>query len=525
MNKINSLKINLSVYLLLPVLPLLNLFVKNFYILSRREKFYLTYVIFAIYFIGFLLKFFESKGKFKLSKFYLIWGFLFFNYFTITNFAFSNFPPAITRIDNYAFYFYFLNFLFVSFLFIKFFEKEAFKVLLNVFVVVSIISTSYFFFSEIFKNRPQDFNTTTESMVDFKKYPDVYFIIFDNMANFKTLNNYYNFDTSAINSQLTDSNYHIYENSTSLYGQTRLSMSSILNLEYLYPEGEVPFSTRRQIVQSSLTTDSLVYSTFEKNNYELFIVGENFPCDNTKHYCINYKVNDGFLYNLLINTPYSILVNNRSSMPDLYKKINKFLRIDCSPDCKEITFEEILANIKENDDPLRPNLVLIHNNNSHKPFRLDSRCENLDSTKFEPAIYNQQEYIDANKCNVKELVFLKNNLKRETVIIAQSDHGPRYKNSVDTFSDLTKDDIQNKYTTFAAVYGHESICSQYSELIFYGVNTFRSLFNCLSEDSYYEYLIPRSFYASYGTQLGEINYGFNEIVDITEILKSLNTGS
>ena len=236
MNKINSLKVNLFIYLLLPVLPLLNLFVKNFYILSRREKFYLMYVIFGIYFIGFLLKFFESKGNFKLSKFYLIWGFLFFNYFTITNFAFSNFPPAITRIDNYAFYFYFLNFLFVSFLFIKFFEKEAFKVLLNVFVVVSIISTSYFFFSEIFKNRPQDLNTTTESMVDFKKYPDVYFIIFDNMANFKTLNNYYNFDTSAINSQLTDNNYHIYENSTSLYGQTRLSMSSILNLEYLYRE-------------------------------------------------------------------------------------------------------------------------------------------------------------------------------------------------------------------------------------------------------------------------------------------------
>ena len=49
------------------------------------------------------------------------------------------------------------------------------------------------------------------------------------------------------------------------------------------------------------------------------------------------------------------------------------------------------------------------------------------------------------------------------------------------------------------------------ELIFYGVNTFRSLFNCLSEDSYYEYLIPRSFYASYGTQLGEINYGLMKL--------------
>ena len=45
---------------------------------------------------------------------------------------------------------------------------------------------------------------------------------------------------------------------------------------------------------------------------------------------------------LLINTPYSILVNNRSSMPELYKNVNKILKIDCSPDCKEITFEEII---------------------------------------------------------------------------------------------------------------------------------------------------------------------------------------
>ena len=209
-------------------------------------------------------------------------------------------------------------------------------------------------------------------------------------------------------------------------------------------------------------------------------------------------------------------------MPELYKNVNKILKIDCSPDCKEITFEEIINNINKNDDPERPNLVLIHNNNSHKPFRLDENCENLNTTKFEPAIYNQQEYIDAIECNVKELLFLKNNLKRETIVIAQSDHGPRYENPINTFSELTKDDIQNKYTTFAAVFGIEDFCINQSDLIFYGVNTFRSLFNCLGEDSNYDYLVSKSFYASYGTQQGEINYGFNEIIDITDILNSMN---
>ena len=518
MNTNDSLKKIFHIYLFLPVLPLLNLFVKNYYILSQNELIYLTLLTIGIFIFGLALKIYEQKRNSQLSKYYLIWVFLFFNYFSITNFAFSNFPPFLTSINNYAFYFYMINFIVLTFVFIKFYQKNVFQVLLNVFVVLSIFTSSYYFFSEFLKSRSNSEYITSESVIDFKKLPDVYFIIFDNMANFDVLNEYYNFDTSEINNQLIDNNYYIYENSTSLYGQTRLSMSSILNLDYLFPEGEVPFSTRSQIVQTYLSIDSLVYTTFEKNNYDLFIVGENFPCDIGRHQCINYKVNDGFLYNLLINTPYSILVNNRSSSPDLYKNINKILRIDCSPDCKEITFQEIIENIERNDDPLKPNFVLIHNNNSHKPFRLNEDCENLENTKFEPAIYNQKEYIDANICNVRELIFLKENIETDTIIIAQSDHGPRYKNLVDTYSDLTNDDINNKYRTFGAVYGIETTCSKFNDLSYFGVNTFRSLFNCLGDYEYYEQLSTKSFYASYGTQLGEINYGFNEIVDITDIL-------
>ena len=114
-----------------------------------------------------------------------------------------------------------------------------FQVLLNVFVALSIFTSSYYFFSEFLNSRSNQI-CNIESVIDFKKLPDVYFIIFDNMANFD-VNEYYNFDTSEINNQLMDNNYYIYENSTSLYGQTRL-VSSILN-RYLFPEGEVPFST------------------------------------------------------------------------------------------------------------------------------------------------------------------------------------------------------------------------------------------------------------------------------------------
>ena len=95
-------------------------------------------------------------------------------------------------------------------MFIKFYQKNVFQVLLNVFVALSIFTSSYYFFSEFLNSRSNPEFVTSESVIDFKKLPDVYFIIFDNMANFDVLNEYYNFDTSEINSQLMDNNYYIY---------------------------------------------------------------------------------------------------------------------------------------------------------------------------------------------------------------------------------------------------------------------------------------------------------------------------
>ena len=114
MNTFNSLRKNFSLYLFLPVLPLINLFVKNFYILSQNELIYLTVVISGIFIFGFILKFFEQRRNIKLSKYYFIWVFLFFNYYSITNIAFRNFPPFLTSINNYAFYFYLINFIFLT---------------------------------------------------------------------------------------------------------------------------------------------------------------------------------------------------------------------------------------------------------------------------------------------------------------------------------------------------------------------------------------------------------------------------
>lgn len=511
-------KFNLIIFL--PLIPIFNLYIKNYYILNANEKIKLFSTTIIIYFFIFIINLLSSKSNKNILNFLLVWFNLLFNYLNITNYAFNNFPPVITRINNYAFYFYIFVFITVTFIFKIFYINKAFQTFINIFVILSFISPSIYFFAEESKNEDVVINLNQEKNIELQQKPDVYFIIFDNMANFNILEKYYGFDTSQTKKALQENGFFIYDESFSVYGQTRLSISSILNLDYLFPEGKLSFSTRKNILNQTLTVNSIVYNTFLENGYEIFAIGEDIPCELKKIKCIKYNVNDTFLYSLLINTPYSIIVNNRNNVPEIYSFINKLLKIDCSPDCKEISFEEVIHRIKLIDDPYKPNFIIIQNMNSHKPFRVNENCENIESIKFNSAIYNIEEYIDSIYCNVKELDYLSKIVDENSIIITQSDHGPNYFGSYETFNTMTEDDMYSKFFTFAAVKGVESYCQNFENLNFYGVNTFRSLFTCLNVENNISMLQTKSFYASYGTKSGEINYGFEDIIDITNYLKN-----
>ena len=78
MIKLNNKNTSLLIHLLLPVLPLINIFVKNFYILSSDEKYYLYLIAILIYIVGYFFHRVQSKSNFKVTKYYLIW--IFFNF-------------------------------------------------------------------------------------------------------------------------------------------------------------------------------------------------------------------------------------------------------------------------------------------------------------------------------------------------------------------------------------------------------------------------------------------------------------
>jgi len=502
-------------------LPLVNLFLKNYFKLTNVEKTKLLFSIVAIIAISLVITSFEIRIKYLKLKYFSVLIFLLFNYLSITDFAYSNFPPNITKFENYAFYFYVICFFLIFVVSLKLFEVNAFQLFFILFVGLSLISPIYTFIIETSENSLEISVKNQNELVDFKSTPDVYFIIFDGMANYRTLKDYYDYNISTSYDELENSGYIINKNSVSAYGQSRPTIASILNLNYVFPEGEVSFNFRKQLLEEYLSENSLVYNTFYKNNYEFFITGEDFPCNPEIHHCIKHNSGDTFLYNLLINTPYSILVNNRDKFPNFYKSINKLLNIDCSPDCREISFSEIQNFIVSNEDNSKPNFILIHNMNSHFPFRIDRNCKTLNETKFGYSYFNKKEFIDTNLCNISELIYLSKNTNKNTIIVAQSDHGPFYKEPIYEYENLSTDDIINRFLTFSSSKNIENICPNIDNKNLFGVNTFRIIFNCLSETSKYDLLEIKSFYASYGAKTGEINYGFNKIIQITMQLNEI----
>ncbi len=285
MNKKSLYNLSLIVFC---TLPFVNLFVKNYFVMTDGEKTRLLISITALIVISFLIISFEDQLKFLKLKYFSIFVFLLFNYLSITDFAYSNFPPSITKFDNYAFYFYVICFFSIFTIALKLFEKNAFQSFFSVFVILSLISPIFTFINETSENKLVVSEIDKSELVEFKSTPDVYFIIFDGMANYRTLEEYYDYNISASYDELKNSGYILNKNSVSAYGQSRPTIASILNLDYVFPEGEVSFNNRRLLLEEYLAVNSIVYNTFDKNNYEFFITGEDLPCNPDIHHCHSY---------------------------------------------------------------------------------------------------------------------------------------------------------------------------------------------------------------------------------------------
>lgn len=106
--------------------------------------------------------------------------------------------------------------------------------------------------------------------------PDIYFMIFDEYTNSKTLAGEFNYNNGRITKHLRDKGFYIAENSTSNYYFTQVCLSSMLNMNYperlntkkLFETREF-FQANHTIYENELCT-ILKKQGYEINNYSIF---------------------------------------------------------------------------------------------------------------------------------------------------------------------------------------------------------------------------------------------------------------
>jgi hypothetical protein len=119
--------------------------------------------------------------------------------------------------------------------------------------------------------------------------PDVYYIILDGYGRQDVLQQYYNFDNSGYLQNLRDMGFYVADESTSNYSQTRLSLPSSLNMEYIEQMFAVTSNTPTSAIEN-LLDQNRVMRLFHEQGYEVVNFSAGFEMtDSLSQADINYS--------------------------------------------------------------------------------------------------------------------------------------------------------------------------------------------------------------------------------------------
>jgi len=108
--------------------------------------------------------------------------------------------------------------------------------------------------------------------------PDIYYVVPDAYASASTLLKRYDFDNSSFISELRENGFHVADDSRSNYLQTRLSLASSLNMDYLEELGiSTGGESKDHRETQSLITNNTITSALRRLGYEIIGIPSTFP--------------------------------------------------------------------------------------------------------------------------------------------------------------------------------------------------------------------------------------------------------
>ena len=387
---------------------------------------------------------------------------------------------------------------------------------------VMAITTIVFIFLNIgiynFENTYNNFQEESSNPIilgnDFKKTPDVYYIVMDEYAPLRTLEGVFDYDNSNFVKFLEEKGFYVTKNGHSNYAQTSTSLASTLNMKYLnYLSDIVGNESKDHKILYQMLDNNLVMRNFKSAGYQVYNISSG--AWNTgslniadEHLCSkNENMDFRTLYQLKqtsVLRAFDIFIKEQTAR--IFHQEHRD-RILCQ-------FDEITEIKQRTENPV---FVFMHVISPHEPFVFGPNGEEIDlkytfGPTAETAYLSPSEEIKAYRDQVIYLTKilrqtidkLLENSDSPPIIIMQSDTGPNI-----NFADITEEEHQvGRMSIFNAYYfPNKEYNLLYNDIT--PVNSFRVVFDSQFQTNH-GLLEDKVFFSTY-----EKLYKFIEITDFT----------
>ncbi len=345
--------------------------------------------------------------------------------------------------------------------------------------------------------------------------PDIYYIILDGYGRSDILDSLYHFDNAPFLDSLQKKGFYIASKARSNYGQTLLSMSSSLNMDYIQNMITVTDRYQDRALLRTLVNNNRVFQRLDQLDYQIITTDMGRDSKYTDiHLSLGWFA-DEYTYEVFNLTPITAVLSLASSfnildVTDFYERHRRQIEyiFDRIPDFSEwdaptFVYAHILAPhppfvFTANGEPKNPHAYFSISDGDSYRKKFDQSCVDYRQDYIE-----QLQYI-----NTKTLDMVNNILDRSgpnTVIILQGDHGP---GSELYFENKTRTNIGERFSILNAYYVPDPVRHLLYDHIT-PVNTFRLLFDHCFQLSY-SLLEDRSYYSTWSHPFDFQNIILNE---------------
>ena len=380
--------------------------------------------------------------------------------------------------------------------------------------VMSITALVFVFFSigiYNFENIYNNFQVEDSNPIvlgnDFKKTPDIYYIVVDEYAPLRTLEKFYDYDNSDFIKFLEERGFYVAKNSHSNYAQTSTSLASTLNMKYLnYLSEIIENESKDHGILYQMLDNNLVMRNFKSAGYQVYNISSgawNTGSVNIadEHLCSkNQNIDYRTLYQLKqisVLRAFDIFIKEPTSQIFHQQHRDTIL-------CQ---FGEITKIKQITEEPV---FVFMHVLTPHEPFVFGPNGEEV---TYKDTIEPNEEI----KAYSDQLIYLTKILQQtidkiiensdsQPIIIIQSDTGPSI-----GFADITKEEQHiGRMSIFNAYYfPNNEYNLLYNDIT--PVNSFRIVFDSQFQTNY-GLLDDKIFFSTY-----EKLYSFIEITDFSTV--------